>query len=153
MDATTTQKELWSYCSANDFMSKEKIADFQQRLTQEGNQDSLKYALEKFEPSMCPKCNAEGAYKWHFLGRHTHPACNVSWYVTPGTYILRSIKDIFRTGAEVGGDAGFTKNKKGESGGFFGFVFGFLFGVAFRSAIAMFTIPVQAVVSLTQKKD
>lgn len=127
MDVANTQKELWSYCSANDFISKDKIADFQKRLTKEGNQDSLQYALEKYEPSLCPKCKADGAYKWHFLGKHTYSACNVSWYVDPGTYIVRSIKDIFRTGAEAGGEMGFTQNKKGESGGFIGFIFGFIF--------------------------
>ena len=153
MDATTTQKELWSYCNANDFISKEKIADFQQRLNQEGNQNSLNYALEKFEPSICPKCKAEGAYKWHFLGKHTHPACKVSWYVDPGTYIIKSLKAIFKTGIEAGGEMGFTENKKGESGGWIGFIFGFLFGLIFRAMFAAITIPVQAVVSLTQKKD
>jgi hypothetical protein len=151
MDVTATQKELWSYCSANDFISKEKIADFQKRLTKEGKQNSLDYALEEFEPSICPKCNADGAYKWHFLGKHNHPACNVSWYVTPGKYIGRQIKASFRAGRDIGGEAA---SKESSTGGSIGMMlFGFIIGFCFRLPYSVLLMPVQAVFSLTQKKD
>ena len=103
-------------------------------------------------PDNCPACNAAGAFKWDFLGKLTHPACNRSWYVSPGTYAAKSIKDIFRTGFELGGEAGFKEDKKGESGGIFGFIFGFVIGVSFRAPFAAILIPIQAVVSLSQKK-
>ncbi len=153
MGLIAIQKEVYDYCDKNEFMSAEMIENFKQRLTKEGNLHTLSYAMEKFIPNSCPKCNTSGAFKWHFLGKLTHPACSRSWYVSPGTYIVKSIKDIFRTGFEVGGEAGFKENKKGESGGIFGFIFGFIFGVAFRAPFAVIMIPIQAVVSLAQKNE
>lgn len=153
MALTIAQREVYDYCDKNDFIATDKIKDFSQRLTAEGNIQTLSFALEKFRNDTCPKCNTSGAFKWHFLGKLTHPACSRSWYVGPGTYMAKSIKDIFRTGVEAGGATGFEKDKKGESGGFIGFIVGFMFGIAFRAPFTALMIPIQTVVSLSQKKD
>jgi hypothetical protein len=152
MSLTATEQEVYDYCRNNEFVSADTIEKFRQRLNQEGNLKTLSYALSDFTNAACPKCNVAGAFKWHFLGKLSHPACNRAWYVSPGTYIAKSIKDIFRTGFEVGGHAGFEKDKKGESGGFFGFILGFIMGIAFRAPFAAIMMPIQAVVSLSQKK-
>ena len=153
MGLTVAQKEVYDYCDKNDFVSPEAIETFKKRLQVEGNVNTLAYALEKFEAAQCPACNAKGAYKWRFLGKLAHPTCKVSWYVSPGTYIVRSLKAVFRAGVGAGGEMGFAKDKKGESGGWFGFLFGFLFGIIFRGIFAVITIPIQAAVSLSQKKS
>lgn len=151
MDATATQKELWSYLSSNEFISKEKIEDFQQRLTKEGKLSSLNYALKPFIQGSCPKCNASGAFKWRFLGKLSHPACTVSWYADPGTYAGRQIKAVFSTGGELAGEMASKEKKAGA--GIMGMLMGFIMGVSFRLPFAILMMPIQAVVSLSQKKD
>jgi hypothetical protein len=151
MEATATQKELWSYLSSNEFISKEKIEDFQQRLTKEGKLPSLNYALKTFIPAECPKCNASGAFKWHFLGKLSHPACTASWYVAPGTYVGKQIKAVFSTGGEMAGEM--TSKAKGTGEGIIGMLMGFIMGVSFRLPFAVLMLPIQAVVSLSQKKN
>lgn len=153
MALTPTQRGVYEYCNNIDFIPPDKIKEFEQRLTAEGNLSTLSFALEKFTNGTCPKCNSSGAFKWHFLGKLTHPVCSRSWYVSPGTYMVKSIKDIFRTGVDVGGATGFEENKKGESGGFIGFIFGFIFGIAFRAPFVALMVPIQTVVSISQKKQ
>jgi hypothetical protein len=73
MSLTTTQREVYDYCAKNEFVSAHKIEELSASLNSEGNISTLSYALEKFRRSTCPKCNAEGAFKWHFMGKHMHP--------------------------------------------------------------------------------
>lgn len=152
MSFTQTQRELHELCGRSVFMSAEQIEAFSSRLKAEGNLASLVFALEKFRPAACPKCKAEGAYKWQFLGKLTHPECNKSWYVDPGTYIGSQLKAVFRTGAEIGGGMASDAEKKGEKG-YFEMFFGFVMGMMIRLPFALMMIPVQAVVSLSQSKD
>ena len=152
MTLTPTEHELYDYCRNNDFVSQEKTEAFRQRLTQEGNPKSLAYALGDFIPGACTKCNASGMFKWHFLGKLTHPSCSKSWYVPPGTYIGRQLGAVFRTGGELAGGAISDAEKKGEKGYAEG-IFSFLIGATFRLVFAVLMIPIQAVVSLSQKKD
>lgn len=153
MAFTSTQRELYKYCDNNDFISSEMIEDFRQRLNQEGNLRTLSWTLEKFvKDTPCPKCNASGAFKHHFLGKLTHPACSCSWYVTPGTYIGTQLKSVFRAGRDIGGDMSLDAEKKGEKG-YAEMFFGFLMGVAIRLPFAVLMIPIQSIVSLAQKKQ
>lgn len=152
MALTSTEKELYDCCRNNEFLSAETIENFRQRLTQEGNLNSLVIALEDFTPGACPKCNASGTFKWHFLGKLTHPPCSESWYVPPGTYSVRQLKAVFRTGRNMGGEMSMDAEKKGEKG-YAEMIFGFLFGAAFRLPFAVLMMPIQAVASLSQKKD
>jgi SH3 domain-containing protein len=149
MAFTPTQKELHDLCDRNEFISKEEMASFMKRLEAEGNAYSFKFALEKFLLIDCPKCRASGAFKWHFLGKLSHPDCGRSWFVGPGEYIVAQLKAVFRTGGEIAGSAISDAEKKGESG-FAGMIFGFLMGVMIRLPFAIMMIPIQAVVSLCQ---
>lgn len=152
MTPTSTEKELYDYCRNNEFVSAEMLEKYRQRLTQEGNPKTLGYALESFVPGACPKCNASGMFKWHFLGKLTHPPCGKSWYVPPGTYIGRQLGAVFRTGGEMAGKAISDAEKKGEKGYAEG-IFSFIMGAVFRFVFAILMIPIQAVVSLSQKRD
>lgn len=152
MALTKTQKELYDYCDKNDFVSADTIEEFKKRLEEEGNVKTLSYALEKFVSDICPNCNVPGAFKWHFLGKLTHPACGWSWYAAPGTYIGAQFKGVFRTGMEIGGDMLADSERKGEKGGCLGAIFGFIMGVCFRLPFALLMMPIQAIVSLCQKK-
>lgn len=149
MAFTPTQKELHDLCNRNEYISKEEMASFMKRLEAEGNAYSLKFALEKFLLTECPKCKASGAFKWHFLGKLSHPDCGRSWFVGPCEYIVAQLKAVFRTGGEIAGSAISDAEKKGESG-FAGMIFGFLMGVMIRLPFAILMIPIQAVVSLCQ---
>ena len=152
MGLTATQREVYAYCDKNDFVSADTIEEFKRRLEEENSVKTLSYALEKFVTGVCPKCGGAGAFKWHFLGKLRHPNCGWSWYVSPGTYIGAQLKGIFRTGMEIGGDVLADSEGKGESGGCLGAVFGFIMGVCFRLPFALLMMPIQAIVSLCQKK-
>jgi hypothetical protein len=152
MALTSAEKELYDFCRNNEFLPAKTIEAFRQRLTQEGTLNSLVYALEDFIPGACPKCNASGTFKWHFLGKLTHPRCSESWYVPPGTYSVRQLKAVFRTGRNMGGELSLEAGKKGEKG-YAEIIIGFLVGAAFRLPFAILMMPIQTVVSLTQKKD
>ncbi|MCK5257292.1 MAG: hypothetical protein KAQ81_14770 [Deltaproteobacteria bacterium] len=152
MGLTATQKEVYAYCDKNDFVSADTIKEFKKRLEEEGNAKTLSYALDKLVTGACPNCNAAGAFKWHFLGKLSHPVCGSSWYVAPGTYMGRQMKGVFRTGIEIGGNIFEDSEKKGESGGCLGATFGFILGVCFRLPFALLMMPIQAIVSLCQKK-
>lgn len=151
MDFTDMERQVVDYCNNNDFVSAATIEDFREKLKQEDNLGTLAFALEKFVGTACPKCNEPGSFKWHFLGKLIHPDCGWSWYVGPGKYIVKQLKAVFVAG--VGAGAGMTEpDKRGESGGFIGAIFGFFMGVAFRLPFALLMIPIQAIVSLVQKK-
>jgi hypothetical protein len=152
MTLTSTEKELYDYCRNNEFVSAEKIEKYRQRLTEEGNPKSLAYALGNFIPGACTKCDASGMFKWHFLGKLTHPPCSRSWYVPPGTYIGRQMGAVFRAGGEMAGEAISDAEKKGKSGYADG-IFSFIMGAIFRFVFAVLMIPIQAAVSLSQKKE
>jgi len=153
MAFTNAEKEVNKYLSENDFVSKEMIDSFHQKLTQVGDASYLKYALEDFVVETCPKCSASGNFKFHFWGKLNHnPGCNCSWYVSPGKYVSTQLAKTFRTGRDIGGDMALDSEKKGESGGFVSLIFGFLFGAAFRLSFAAVMIPIQTIVSVIQKK-
>lgn len=151
MALTNTEREVYDYCDKNDFVSADTIEEFKKRLEEEGNLYTLKYALEKFIDEACPKCGRTGAFKWHFLGKLNHPDCGWNWYADPGTYIVQQLKGVFRTGAEIGGEMIADSEKKGERGGCLEMIFGFILGVCFRLPFALLMMPIQAIVSLSQK--
>jgi hypothetical protein len=154
MSLTPTQREVYDYCSTNEFVPAHKIQEFSERLNAEGNLSTLSYALEKFRSDRCPNCNAEGAFKWHFMGQHKHPSCGHSWYTAPGTYSAEQLKAVFRSGASAGASISSEADKKNDkAGGCMGAIFGFFFVAIFRLFFAVIMIPIQAIVSLTQSKS
>jgi hypothetical protein len=153
MSLTSTQMEVYRYCDSSDFISPEAIESFKQRLMQEDPEHvgTLSYALEKFVDATCPKCNATGAYKFHFMGSLKHnPGCGWSWYVNPGTYSATQLGKVFHAGMSAGG--GIMSESKDKTSGCIGAIFGFIFGSLFRLFFAVLMIPIQAIVSLTQRK-
>lgn len=106
MSLTLKQRELYQYCDQNDYVAHEMVEKFRKELEQEGRESvkSLSFALEKFVENACPKCNAEGLFKFRFLGRLVHnPGCNWTWYVKPGTYAVAQLSKVFHAGMEAGG--------------------------------------------------
>lgn len=153
MSLTPTEREFYLYCDTNEFIPQSVIENFRRRLERENNLIALSVGLEKFRSDACPNCNAVGAYKWHFLGKLSHPDCGWSWYVGPGAYTGAQLKAVFRTGMNLSAEAYGDAEKKGEkAGGCLGAVFSFILGICFRLPFALIMIPIQAIVSLSQNK-
>ena len=155
MSLTRQQMEFYQLCDRNDYLSPEQVEHHKGVLEQLGSDghQTFSIALEKFLDDVCPKCDAKGLFKFHFMGQLKHrPGCEWSWYVGPGTYAAAQMSGVFRAGAEMGGGMMADAEKKQESGGCIYAIFGFIFGALFRLVFAVLMIPVQAVVSLTQRK-
>jgi hypothetical protein len=72
------------------------------------------------------------------MGRHKHPDCGFSWYISPGAYPTEQLKGVFRSGMDAGASAKSEADKeKDKAGGCLGAIFSFL---------------VVAIFSLTQNK-
>lgn len=152
MSLTQNQKEVYNFCDNNDFISIQKYEEFRKALEAEGNLDTLSFATEKFIDATCIKCNSEGIFKFHFLGKLNHPQCGQSWYVSPGTYILKQLRSVFKSGMNIAADTSLDAEKKGEKQGCIMAAFMFTIGFIFRLALAIVLIPIQLIVSLLQKK-
>lgn len=154
MGLTAVEREVYNYCDANDYVSPEIINKFRSQLEREDNLGTLSHALAKFMDAACPNCGSTGAYKYHFFGKLKHPPCGWSWYIDPGKYFVAQLKAVFRTGAGLGGEAMAEADKKGESqaSGCLTALFGFMIGACFRLPFALLMIPIQAIVSLSQRK-
>lgn len=151
MSLTQTEREFYSYCDSNDFVSADKIEEFRHKLEREGNVNTFSLALEKFTEGSCPNCSATGAFKWHFLGNLRHPNCGYAWYVEPGSYIGAQLRGVVHTGMSAG--AGMSdQEKESKAAGCMAGLLGFMFGAIFRLVFAVVMIPIQAIFSLTQKK-
>jgi hypothetical protein len=150
MSLTQTEHEIFDYCRRNEFVSSATLEYFVERLNAEGNLQTLSFALEKFRDQTCPNCNAGGAYKWHFMGKHNHPDCGFSWYISPGAYTAEQFKGVFRSGVSA---AVYENDQKGDkSGGCLYAILSFMFVSLFRLVFAILMIPIQAIFSLTQSK-
>lgn len=152
MTITQNQRAVYSYCDNNDFISPSKFEEFKAALQAEGNLETLSFATEKFIAAPCPKCNAEGLFKFHFLGKLNHPQCGQGWYVSPGAYMLKQLGSVFKSGMNIAADTSIDAEKKGEKQGFFATAFMFIIGFVFRLALAIILIPIQIIVSLLQSK-
>jgi hypothetical protein len=151
MGLTQTEREVISYCNSHDFISESILNKLGMKLEQEGNLAFLNIAMEKFREDSCPKCGVDGAFKWHFLGRLKHPDCGWAWYVGPGTYIGKQLKAVLLTGMGIGGQVTEDAEKKGERG-CLGAIFGFILGIIIRLPFALLMIPIQAIISIAQRK-
>lgn len=152
MGLTQTQSNFYSYCDSHDYISESVLEEFRNKLEAEGNQHTLLFGLKKFVSDFCPKCGANGAFKFHFLGKLKHPDCGFSWYVDPGSYIGKQLKAVVSSGVEASFEMGDSTERRGEKAGCLTAIFGFLCGVSIRLPFALLMIPIQAVVSLTQQK-
>jgi hypothetical protein len=152
MGFTQKQKEVHTYCDQHDFIPGEVVEQFTRELEADGNLQTLAFALEDFLEGSCKKCTTVGMFKWHFLGRLQHPACNYSWYVTPGTYVGEQLRRSIRAGMDMGADMHEDTKKKGEPGGWLVAILGFVVGTAFRLTFAIISIPAQLIFSLSQPK-
>jgi hypothetical protein len=152
MSLTQNQQAVYTYCDNNDFISPSKFEEFKSDLEAEDNLQTLSFAVEKFIQASCPKCNTEGLFKFHFLGKLNHPQCGQSWYVSPGTYMLKQLGSVFKSGMNIAAETSIDAEKKGEKQGFFATAFMFIIGFVFRLAVALVLIPIQIVVSLLQSK-
>lgn len=150
---TPKENEFFELCEKTNFISTETLARFKQELEREGNLSMLLACLDQyhFVSETCVKCHGTGVFKWGFLGKLAHPDCGWAWYVTPGMYIQEQLKEVFRSGFGAAGDARKDAKKKGESG-IIVMILSFVFGVFFRLVFAIIGIPIQIIVSLTQKK-
>jgi len=143
MAFSETEMAFYQLCSDSDFLSAKTVHDFQAKFQAEGKLTTMQLALEKFIPACCPSCKTEGIFKWYFLGKLKHPSCNMSWYVTPSTYILRQFKSVLFTGRNV---AGYIS----QDNGWIVTLLGFVVGSLVRLPLVFIVVPVQAVVSLNQ---
>lgn len=151
MSLTRAQMEVYQYCDESNYIAPEKIEELNELLEQDGNSQTLSYALEKFVEGTCPKCNAPGAYKFHFMGKLKHdPGCGWSWHMGPGNYSATQLGKVFHAGMSAGG--GIMSESKDKTSSCIGGIFGFIFGSLFRLFFAVLMIPIQAIVSLTQPK-
>jgi hypothetical protein len=118
-----------------------------------GNHVAIAIGLSDFTGETCKKCGRRGHFKIHFLGSLQHPECAANWYVSPGTYMLYQLGQVFHAGSRAGGSMKEDADRKGDrSGGIINGIFGFLFVAIFRAALAVVLIPIQAAVSLMQSK-
>jgi hypothetical protein len=153
MSLTNAQRRVYDYCGKNEFVSVQKIEEFSQELDGEGNLSTLSFALEKFRKGECPQCNAQGAFKWHFMGKHQHPECGASWYISPGAYAADQFKGVFRSGMGAAASAQADAEKKNDkAGGCLGVILGFFVVALYRLVFGVLMIPIQAIFSLTQSK-
>lgn len=150
MALTPKQAAFYQFCGAQEFIAPDQLELWRQELEKEGNLQTVGFGLEEFLETACQSCGASGHFRWHFLGRMSHPGCGWSWYADPGTYIVEQFRRSFRAGMEVGADA--ASDSRGGASGCLGGLFGFLIGSITRLTFAVFLLPVQAVVSLTQAK-
>ena len=87
------------------------------------------------------------------LGRVRHPACGQTWYIRPGTYIGYQFAQIVHTGLRAGGSLKAEADRKGDrQGGWMNGIVAFLMAAVFRLALAAVLIPIQIVVTLTQRE-
>lgn len=153
MSLTNAQRSVYDFCSKNEFVSSQEIEEFGEELNAEGNIGTLSFALEKHRSGTCPKCNAVGAFKWHFMGKHIHPECGFSWYISPGAYAADQFKGVLRSGVSAGASMSAEADKKGDkAGGCMGAIFGFFIVAIYRLVFGVVMIPIQAIFSLTQSK-
>lgn len=151
MGLTKTKRAFYDLRQRNDFISVDTLQNFERDLSEEGNSLTFSVGLKEFIMTSCVKCNAPGAFKWHFLGKLRHPDCGWTWYVSPGSYLAGQFRGAFRAGLEAGGDAGADAEKKGKKG-YAETIFTFLFVSFFRLAFGLLMTPVQVIVSLAQSK-
>jgi hypothetical protein len=153
MSLTNAQRKVYDFCSKNEFVSSQTIEEFSGELNAEGKISTLSFALEKHRSAVCPKCSAAGAFKWHFMGKHMHPECGFSWYISPGAYAADQFKGVFRSGMSAGASMSAEADKKGDkAGGYVGAIFGFFIVAVYRLVFGVVMIPIQAIFSLTQGK-
>lgn len=153
MQLSPLKREIYAFFDRSEFIPAAEIQEITQRIEAAGEDMTiLSYALEKFRNGTCPRCDATGAYRWHFLGKRIHPNCT-SWYIGPGEYAGEQFGSVFRSGMSAAAEIGADAEKKGDkAGGCVGAIFGFLFVGIFRLIFAVLMIPIQAIVSLSQKK-
>ena len=53
MALTPTQREFYTYCGNHEFLTLKVLADFKQRLEEEGNPQTFAFALEDFLHAEC----------------------------------------------------------------------------------------------------
>jgi hypothetical protein len=150
MSITRAEQAVCAYFNEHKFVELVVIQQFQRQLEAEDNLSTLGLAMESFVETTCPNCSTAGFARFHFLGRLVHPDCGWTWYATPGMYIGRQFSAAFETGMESAIDA--TNDSKSKAESFFGGMFGFLVSATSRLMLAAVLIPIQAVLSLTQKK-
>lgn len=142
---TETQQLFIEFCKKNNFVNEKEFNDFKTRLEEENNSKTISFALENFVEATCPKCGAYGFYKSKAFGKLTHSACNISWYMSPGKYILHQIGWLLKSGS--------SPNKESEGRDIFAKIFGFLIPFIFRFPFAVLSIPIQIILSLVNSKS
>ena len=160
-DEEALEQELVRFIAGREFISYEEnhviheaLDELPRELREYGKAVYYRTASD-FVDAECLKCSDAGFFRWHFLGKLTHPECWTSSYVGPGYYLKRQIRATFASGVDAA--AGMVQpDKNGETPGFFGKVFlglwGFTFGFVFRLVGTLLMLPVQAGVSLLQGK-
>lgn len=139
-----TQKLFIDLCKTNDLIDEKVFNDFKTRLEQENNSRTTAFALENFVEETCPQCGSYGFYKSKAFGKLMHSACNISWYMSPGKYILHQIGWLLKSGS--------SPNKESEGQDIFAKIFGFLIPFIFRFPFAVLSIPIQIILSLVNSK-
>ncbi|MGH9826519.1 MAG: hypothetical protein ACREDR_25100, partial [Blastocatellia bacterium] len=118
MALSALQREVYAYFDKREFVPPDKIQEYTDKIDAAGEDVStLSYALEKFRDGPCPKCDATGAYRWHFLGKRIHPDCGSSWYIGPGEYAAEQFGGVFRSGMSAAGEMSADADKKGDKAG------------------------------------
>lgn len=153
MAFTQTAKEFYHYCNTHEFIPPTVLEDFHERLEREDNLIVFSVGLEEFIMETCANCNTAGAYKWHFMGKLTHPDCGWFWYVNPGEYAKKQLGASFRAGMNIAAEAYSDAERKGEKGtGCVGAIFSFFIGLSFRLPFAIAMSLIQPIAYFTQKK-
>lgn len=149
MESTENQKEFWDFAENADFISFEKIKEFNLKLKEEDNADTWYYGLKvlNFTKCKCPSCKTEGYFKSNFFGKLNHPDCNYSWHMNPFKYLGIQLKKAFNVGVSFG-----AQEKDGEKPGCITSIFLFLFGFIIRLPFSIVLTLIESIMYLTNKK-
>lgn len=147
----TVHDEIFDLYEHGDFVPAEKIAELTRRLLEtERNTTWMSICRAKWIGSVCPQCGAQGDYRSRFLGKLRHPGCGCSWYMSPGRYLLHQMKLAFNAGGGAATSAASDAERRGGGGTGAGIV-AFILGGLARMVIGLCLVPIQAVVSLSQR--
>ncbi len=143
MEPPDVVQEFATLCHAREFISHTDLDHFVKMAA--GWETGILAHLDAFTKATCPACGREGFFKWHFLGKLSHPSCGHHWHVPPWHYFGRQIAATFNAGLRTAVSIDDSNTPKEERGGCVGMVLSFCITVLFRSPFIVLMTPVQTV--------
>jgi len=126
------------------FLPAERMAELEETLVNSNHRrGAARRLLSSHLPTVCPRCEVSGYYRWHFLGRFSHPACGYRWAVNPCRYLARQVG----WGATSAAKLSFDPANAGQGGLGESVLGGCMLGL-FRVPVATLLLPIQSVIWL-----